>query len=235
MTSIEYTEFSPYRGTFQEEMEAFAEKSHDIYEAYSKEVCSSLQGRGVGFCICYALLMVCATVRVIRYAISRMQKPSFKSSVQKTPFYELKPAKEIHESMLMARESCDINKDVYQTNNKIKDAKSEKITKLRSYLYSNKMQLPVRVIKTIEHRVPEDVMIKYLQTGEIIKPFTTDYVTFGDEINELLKETLTTNIDLKKDKKTKETYISIPNMEIDLIISELSDMFMTEVKLKYID
>lgn len=228
-------EFSPYRGSFQEEMELLSEKSHDIYETYHNEVCSSLNGRGLNFGICYALLMICATVRVIKFAVSRLMMTPHKKIVANHSFYYLEPTKEIHESMLMGREACDLNKDNYQLNNKIKDIKSEKLAQLRKYLYSNGLKLPVRVIKTIEHRVPEDVMIKYIRTREIIKPFTTDYVTFGDEINTLLKDVLNTKIDLKKDRNTKETYIVIPNMEIDLIISELSELFMTDIKLKYIN
>ena len=215
---------SPYRGNLWEE-------SMEILEEDSKWVCDSLEGRGLLFLIAYICIMSLSLFKVICFLITQSQKP-----VMTYDHLELHRGmrEESITSILARREAiseCANHDNIYP--DEIKNKRYDKIHSLRTYLYQHDFTLHVEILKTIKHRRTDEELMEIYRTGELTKPLSTTYITFGDNLNQLLKDVLEEDIDLRTNKLTKETYIVIYNDDFLPLKDKLSDFYNENVKLKF--
>ena len=138
-------------------------------------------------------------------------------------------------SVLARRESVSKlkNQDKLCPSKKDKDKRVEIISKLRNYLYQHDLTLRVTVLKTVKHRRTEEEMAEMYRTGEITKPLSTTYATFGEVIDLLLNEIFENSIDLKRNRITKETYIKIPNDDFLPLKKRIENLYNEQIKLVF--
>ena len=137
------------------------------------------------------------------------------------------------EVLLEEREKVGLkNTDCYYPNSKTKAKRYQSISKLRLILYKNDCILHAKELKVINHNVSGEELLKCVQTNTLTKPLVSTHITFGNEINELLKNILGKGISLRKRKFTTDTYLLINNYDYNSITDELSRMYQEDVRIK---
>lgn len=217
---------SPYRSK---------DLSKEFFEILGEDyewVCSSLKSRGFIFIIAFIVLMSMSLLKAIVHVIEQSQKP-----IMTYNHLELHRGmhKESITDILTRRESIDEvqNHDNLCPNDKIKEQRANTINSLRNYLYQHDLTLQVHVIKTINHKLTDEELLEMYRSGEITKPLSTTKITFGEDLNKLLKEVLESKIDLRTNRLTQETYIQILNDDFLPIKDALSTLYNEDIKLKF--
>lgn len=193
---------------------------------------SSIEDRGIIFFLATISVMTLSLFKAISHVITQMQKPVMEYNHLK--LHRGMESESITQ-ILTRRECIDEvkNHDNLCPNNKVKTEKVEKLNTLRNYLYQHDLTLHATVLKTINHKLTDDELIEMYRLGEITKPLTTTHITFGDNLNRLLKDTLGNTIDLKTNRVTKETYLRIFNDDYMPIKEGLQNLYNEKVKLKF--
>jgi hypothetical protein len=217
---------SPYRS------KDLSQEFFEILEEDYEWVCSSLESRGLIFLIAFIVLMSMSLLKAIVHVIEQSQKPVM-------TYEHLNLNRGMHSEsitdILTRREAIDEveNHDNLCPNTKVKTQRANTFNALRGYLYQHDLTLHVETIKKINHRISEEELVEMYRTGEITKPLSTTHITFGEELNHMLKEVLGSHIDLKTNKITQETYIRVLNDDFLSIKEELQKVYNEPIKLKF--
>ena len=217
---------SPYRN------KDLGKEFFEILEEDCEKVCSSLKERGLLFIIAFITIMSLSILKAVIHIITQLQKP-----VMTYPHLSLYRGmkKESITGILVRREAIPEieTHDNMCPNDTTKVHRFDKIDTLRRYLYENNLTLHAKVIKTINHRVSEEELAEMYRKGQITKPLSTTYITFGNELNALLKEVLGNVVDLRKDRFSDETHIIIPNDDYFPLKESLRNLYNEKIQIKF--
>ena len=184
------------------------------------------------------LVLLLSCCKVLVHSINYMKKP-----VSHVDILELKKGN-IHtyeengeeiNPILTLREGTNRNRDYYQPNVRIKSQRAEALNYLRKYLYANDLELSGTVIKTINHKLTHDDLIKLALSTEIGHTFTTTYFTFGNDLNQMLQSVLPNDLELKNDRKNGATYLIAKNDDFGFIQEHLRNLYQEPVRVKFDD
>lgn len=95
-------------------------------------------------------------------------------------------------------------------------------------LFNHNLYLKGDVLRITRNRVKDKDLIKSAETGELTAPFITQRVSFGDDINKMLKVAVPT-LKLRKTKGSDNTYIVFENDEIFELEQKLRSLFMLPI------
>lgn len=216
---------SPYRGDTGKEF------SEILSEDY-KWICSSLESRGFIFFIALITLMSMSLLKAIVHVFTQSQKP-------KMTYSHLSLARSLQSesitSLLTTREAIDEvqNHDNLCPQDSVKTVRANTFNTLRNYLYQHDLTLHANTIKHINHKISEEELSEMYRLGKITKPLSTTHITFGEDLNNLLKEVLEDTIDLKVNKLTQETYIKVLNDDFLPIQQKLQDIYNERIRLEF--
>ena len=101
------------------------------------------------------------------------------------------------------------------------------ITVRDSLIITNAVLTGYRV-KTVNHSVPEEVLLQDAKTGELSKAYWTDYIDFGENMNKCLKDILPDKIKLKKIKECTYRCLEVPNGNLMEIENDLKRIFLQD-------
>ena len=135
----------------------------------------------------------------------------------------------IHDETVMENE----NLTNHSYLNKNKKQTVDSLSYLRNYLLTHNFELHAQVIKSVRHKVADDIVLEYMHTGKILKPYLTEFINFGEKINNALKDILNPKITLKKTKDCPYPCIITYNGEIDFIKEDLSRLFLHDINIKF--
>ena len=209
---------SPYRGDLDEEIGEILQEDHEM-------VCKGIESRGLIFLIAYIMIMFLSVVKVIFHIFDHYSKPErprphitreqVMRATDLTPMYEI-------------MEAGHHNRPQYKTKNQ--NARVNATIKLRTYLYSNNLELKGYILKEVNHKVDDHAFISSIISGEEMAKFTTTYITFGEEIDKWLYEVLPT-----KPKKRTVQGMSCLAFENDygFMIQELRQIYQEPIKVKF--
>lgn len=214
--------YSPYRKDFGESVAALLDEDHDY-------VTSSLEERDGIFVLAYISVMFLSLIKVIAFTFLWVFKkralPKCALPLDRHTANNYSEGTSSLELMLRESEGTVTNK--YSTT-KSAD-KSTALMELRDYLLTHNFTLHGTILKRIERRVSEEELIRSIRTGEIETPFTRVQVTFGNDMNKVLKKVLGKKITLGTKKFTQETYITIGDSDYSVIKEPLQEMFNRQV------
>ena len=204
----------------------------DILAEDCEWICSSFEEKDLLFLIAFIVLMSLSLLKAIIFIFEQLQKPVMTYSHL-----------DLHRNMqsesitgiLTRRETIEEveNHDNFCPNTKVKTQRANTFNTLRNYLYQHDLTLHIETLKKINHKISEGELYEMYRTGEITKPLSTTHITFGEELNHLLKEVLGNKIDLRTNKLTQETYIRIFNDDFIPIKEELQKIYNEPIKLKF--
>lgn len=219
--------FSPYRDNLGEEITEVIAEDIDL-------VCESVHDRGLQFFFILFIGMFITLFKVILLIFTQLRKPKY-------PYEQVALTNENinnreTEYLLTVREARSVaNKDNYTPDTKKKNERADKVNKLRKYLYQNNLQLKGYILTTVNHRLSDEEVMEVYNGNENAKAMTTTYVTFGYDIDYLLKEVLQDKIDLRVKKLTGETSIKIINYDFRSIGELLSEFYNEDIEVKFDD
>ena len=205
----------------------FSEEATAIFKEYHEWVTNSLHSRGIMFAICYSMMMTLALLKVMVHFAHWLPK--------KKPNYD--------HLKLTWQNANDVVSDGYtslaltlseatgtiRNKGKTNENRPQALTQIRDYLIENNFVLHGKILKKVERRISEDELIKCIRTGEIDKPFTKVQITFGNNMNKVLKDVIGKSINLQTKKLTGETYI-IAGDDFNFIKEPLYTIFHKPVK-----
>jgi hypothetical protein len=125
------------------------------------------------------------------------------------------------------------NHDRYCPKDKVKNQRADTIIALRNYLYQHDLTLHATLIKKINHRRTEEELMEMYRTGVLSKPLSTTHVSFGHDVNKLLKEVLGDAIDLRTDRFSQETYIKVLNDDFAPLKTALKNTYNENIKIQF--
>ena len=232
MTSVNWS-FSPVRsGNLAKELDTiFCE---DMEYAYR-----SLKDSGIIIMLIgLTLVAILSGLKLIVHTVNYMKKP-----VGKVEVLELDRRAFAHPTeeeginpIITLREATDKNVDHYQPDKRIKSAKAEYINSLRIYLYQHNLQLQGYILKTINHRMSDEDLMKLVISGKDIgNSLTTTHITFGENLNKLIKEALPERVKLRKKKSSNETYLIAENDDFGFLQQHLRNLYQEPVTIKFDD
>lgn len=177
-------------------------------------------------------------LKLLVHSVEYAQKPTSDIDVLKLgseTFAHKDEEDEAINPVLTMREASNRNKDRYQVDSRIKCLKTEALNNLRIHLYQNNLELQGYIIKTINHKMEEDDLIK-LSSGENIgHTLTTTQITFGNKINKLLEAVLPTRVKLKKKKSSGDTYLIAENDDYGFLQEHLRNLYQEPIKVRFDD
>ena len=104
----------------------------------------------------------------------------------------------------------------------------EACSSLRSYLLQNNNKLKGTILHTTFPKITGEELLQYTEDGGIMsKSFMVQRITFGNEINALLK--LLFKVSCRKMRGQNMTYVVLKDNEILELEQRLRDMFMAEI------
>ena len=223
MSAFIYTHLAPYRGNLSKEC-------MDILAEDCELVCSSLKSRGLLFIVAFITLMSVSVLKVIVHFFTQIQKP--RMTYKHLDIDRGMSAEDVTD-ILLRREAVDEveNHDNYNPNTKAKNQRAESLNALRGYLYQHDLTLHATVLKRVEHRCTQEELLEMYRLGKYTKDLSTAYVTFGRDIDILLKEVLGDIVNLRHDRLSNETYIKIVNDEYIPLKQALEDTYNEPVKI----
>lgn len=235
MTSVNWS-FSPVRsGNLAKELDTIF--TEDMEYAYR-----SLKDSGVVIMLIgLTLVAILSGLKLIVHSINYAKKPTSNVDVLKLDRNSIRVAEneegeEITNPIITLREACDRNVDYYQPDKRIKSQKAESINALRMYLYKNSLELQGYILKTINHKMSDEELIKLVVSREEIgNSFTTTQITFGNELNKLVEEVMPDRVKLKKRRMSDETYLITENDDFGFLQQHLRNMFQEPITIKFDD
>lgn len=195
-----------------------------LYEDH-KLVCDYTDSRGLAFLIAYIGVMFLSILKVIYLIFDNCKKPkrplpkitrqNVDRATDLSPLYEMKEAR-----------NC--NNPQYKTKNHAN--RTQAIIKLRDYLYKHNMTLRGYILKEVNHRVSDHDFISSIISGDEMAKFTTTYITFDGDIDEMLFNILPT-----KPRKSKVQGMPCLAFENDygFMTEELRQLYQEPVKVVF--
>ena len=125
----------------------------------------------------------------------------------------------------------DYNDNIAPLNSEKEENKQkQKLNAVQSLqgMFRNNLKLEGTIIRTTHHRVSDESMLESAESGELRGKFITQRVTFGNEINMLLK-TAFPLLKLKNLKGSYDTYFVFENDELFEFEIKLRNTFMVPV------
>ena len=107
------------------------------------------------------------------------------------------------------------------------DIKEKALLELQS-TFNNNLYLKGEIIRITRNRVKDKDLLESVETGKLTTAFITQRVTFGEEMNKLLKIVIP-SLKHKKLKGTDTTYIVFENDELFELEQKLRNLFMVPV------
>ena len=215
--------FSPYRGNIKKEVIEILSEDFDY-------VWESFKIKDLFFLIALLSVMGLSVLKALNHAIESMQKP-------KATYKHLSLSRNLQadsmEGRLAVRESIDeiSNHDTY-SNDKSKDEKANYINTLRNQLYLDNLTLHAKTLETINYSCSKEEMYEMFRLGKITKTLSTSKITFGNDLNKLIKKVLDTEIDLKIGENS-HTYFEISNNDCTFIEKALSNIYNEKVIVQF--
>ena len=208
----------------------------EILENDSKWVNASFKEKDIFYLMAYIGVMLLSIVKVIIFFFKEIRKPEMtydhldfeRGMFGIDMMLTLERREALSENVPKVR-----NHDHLCPNDKIKTQKADTINSLRNYLYQHNLTLTARIIKKVNHRRTEEELLEMYRIGEITNPLSTVHITFGENLNGLLKEVLQDIVDLRKDRFSGETYIKVLNDDFHPIKTALYNMFNENVKIEF--
>ena len=110
------------------------------------------------------------------------------------------------------------------------NSQNQKLNAIQSLqgLFNKSLKLNGTILKTIHHRVSDQGLLESAETGEIRGKFMSQRITFGNEINSLLK-TVFPLLKLRNIKGLSDTYFVFENDEVFQLETKLRTTFMQPV------
>ena len=206
-------------------LNTFRKQIDKVNKAYSDE-----QLNVFTYIICMLLIStVCLAVwlfYVLKYLISySINKVSIKEHTVR--YYT--PIEQKRNEVLNELESYNspVSKKVIIENNNL-SLKEVSLKYLRKQLLINGNVLKGTVLRTTFPKVTGEEMLQYNTTGSLGKPFMTQRVTFGNEINKALK-VIFPKLKNRKVKGQTDTYMVFEGDEVFTLETELRTLFMQPV------
>ena len=125
------------------------------------------------------------------------------------------------------------NWEVYEKMSKFdekytkEDIKEKALLELQS-TFNNNLYLKGEIIRITRNRVKDKDLLESAETGKLTTAFITQRVTFGEEMNKLLKIVIP-SLKHRKLKGTDTTYIVFENDELFELEQKLRNLFMVPV------
>ena len=200
----------------------------DILETDWNKITSTLESRGLWFMLAVVILMSISLAKVVVNAISCHKfKQYYKIKLEPSEISPYEP-QDSQEAKMFVNESLQPHAHPTAKNEKI--ALSYQI--VRNYLLQNDMTLNAHVIKSVRHNVSDDIVLEYMHTGAILKPYLTEYLDFDGNLRKPLLDVLKNKITSKKINGTP--YLVVLNGEIEAIENELKSIFLNDnIKVKF--
>ena len=107
------------------------------------------------------------------------------------------------------------------------DIKEKALLELQN-IFNNNLYLKGEIIRITRNRVKDKDLLKSAETGKLTTAFITQRVTFGEEMNKLLKIVIP-SLKHRKLKGTDTTYIVFENDELFELEQKLRNLFMVPV------
>ena len=125
------------------------------------------------------------------------------------------------------------NEEILLDSEKELNTEINELTALRNYLIKSNFKLHGTVLRTDFPKIKGEELLYYTQSGELIsKAFITMRVTFGNDINSLLKSIFKNKVKVRKMRNKEETYIVFNNSEVVELEKELKSIFLEDVTIK---
>ena len=99
---------------------------------------------------------------------------------------------------------------------------------LRAYLQDNNNKLEGTIIRTQFPKISSEELLESVRTGVFKRPFIVQRVTFGNDINKVLK-LIFKDIKLRKVRGVDDTYIVLEGNDVLELENMLKDMFIKNV------
>ena len=201
----------------------------DILETDWNKITSTLETRGLWFMLAVIILMSISLIKVIVNAIS-CYKFSQYYKIKLEPSDISRYAPQVTQEAQMFINEAIQPKQEHPVSKKKSTVLSYQT--VRNYLLKNNMTLHARVIKSVRHKVADDIVLEYMRSGKILKPYMTEYLDFGEELRKPL-------LDVLKDKVTSKKYgdyhyLVVLNGETEALENELKSIFLNEnIKIKF--
>lgn len=125
------------------------------------------------------------------------------------------------------------NIDNYCEDTGIKTKRANTLNNLRKYLYTHDLKLQGKILKRIEHRVSEDDLLKSLDDLSYMPKLSTTQITFGNDLNKILNETLPSMITLRKKKMSNETYVLFKDDDYGFLEETLKRLYLEPIKVTF--
>ena len=222
MSYIE-SSLSPYRSDIKKEVKEILSEDYEW-------VCSSLTDRGLIFGMAFVSIMGISLLKAGCHVINQLGKP-------RMTYDHLALARSMHAdtmlSKLSRREAIDEleNHDAY-CSDETKTQRADSINTLRTYLYSNDLTLHATTLETIDYDCTEDEIKEMYRKGKITKPLFSSHVTFGNDLDLMIKDVLKDKIDLKKDD-SGNTYFEVTNNDFSFLKSALLNLYNEEIQIQF--
>ena len=202
---------------------------HQIFKGDKRRLDENLGGQGWRYVVAAILIFPLTLVKCVDFMLSNKhlfhkhkETPMEKVEGIGLSMSSLKHNK--HREFLENLE--DYNIEAVKTK-KGSNQKYEALEYLRC-LINKDLRIKGTVLKTTFPKVSGEELLEYNETGELSKPFIVQRVTFGNEINKVLK-TIFPLLKHRKMKGQEETYIVFEGDEIFELERKLRDLFMKPV------
>ena len=216
-----------------------AQELHTIFKEDMEYSYNELKGSGViPMLIGMPLATLLSCGKLIVHTVKYTQKPSsdFDPCPLNRELVEHAHSEAIvdhYSAILTLREADDRNVDQYSPNKGGKDKKAENIIKLRDYLYKSNFKLNGTILKVINHKLTREKLEKILMGGDIGNKLTTTHITFGNELNTVIKEVLPDKVQLKRKRSTGETYLIAENDDYGFLQEHLRNMYQEPIRVTF--
>lgn len=239
--SVLHASMNPYRSN------TLYQEICDILGADIDYVCRTFEdSRSTYFWITVVCVFFLSLCKIPLYIVQHYSKPVFNPrevfKLDKTNKFKVENDLEdvagervIVNYHVEEREKYNSLDDQYQKNTKVKMNKAEALNNLRYYLYENDLKLEGRILKVTSHKLTDEEMIKYAETGTIDKPFATTQITFGEEVNKLLSIAIPNYVTLKKRKLSDETYVVALGDDYGFIEEKLKQVYQEPIRVTFKD
>ena len=207
-----------------------SEELVDIFVSDTRLTCEKIEGRGLIFFLALFCVLCISLLKVAHCLWTYF----FDNQMTLGEWQEqqLKDEKRLHRLTENEVTSMHLNIENERIS-KFKTPQENSLTFLRMYLLNHNNTLHAQVVKSIKHNVSDEIIMEYMHTGKIIKPYQTEYINFGEKINKAIKDALGNRVSLKKIKDCPYPCIVVLNGETEKISEELGNVFLNDVMIKF--
>jgi hypothetical protein len=196
-------------------------------------VYNSFETHGIKYLICTTLCLHLSLIKCVYLFTQNFFKPECTYQNLKLSYKNINSVNSnLEGSTTILRENLEAFplKDSYQKS-KTKDMKSEAIIELRKYLYLNNFEIRGKILSKIEHKLDDETLIRYAETGNFDKPLSTTKITFGKGLDELLTKVIPSRIKLRKSKlSSSNTCLTFRDDDYGFLSEMLKNLYQENIK-----